>query len=234
MNHTKRLFSILTILMIFASGMMGQQPVSIVYQGTLTDMEGDVITGKKIRADMAFLDTEGNTIYSFFKETAVDDYGTFGIEAENIPEWVLEGKTHLIRISLFSMGEDDWLMDGKFDLDYTLIDESAGDEHAFVMKRFEGLILDAVNEGELWQFTDLYPFAYLSSRFMISFNKEISDPEDIQILCNEFFNEPAWKEDAMMEKASEEGMAPVEAPKARSRGIKGGYAVGGYHDDDDK
>lgn len=228
MKRTKRILSLLTILLTGTLILSGQKPVTIVYQGTLTDMEGEIIANKQIRADLSFLDEQGNSVYSVIEEDRISENGTFDLTVMDIPEWISDDNAYRIRITLYSTTGENWLMDGTFDLDYTLTAEKAGNAYTYTLKRFEGLILDARNEGQLWQFNDLYPFAYLSSRFMISFNSDIKEPEDVEILCNEFFNAPGRGEDAMMEKA-----APAAESKTRSRGLKGGYAVGGYQDDDD-
>jgi hypothetical protein len=214
-------------MMLLASALTGQKPVTIVYQGTLTDMEGDIISDKQIRADLSFLDDQGNSVYSVIEESRISEYGTFDIAVEDIPEWISDDNTYRIRITLHNTAGENWLLDGTFDLDYTLTAEKTGSTYTYILKRFEGLILEARSEGQLWQFNDLYPFAYLSSRFMISFNSDISEPEDVEILCNEFFNTPGEGEDAMKK------AAPAAQSEQRSRGLKGGYAVGGYQDDDD-
>lgn len=77
--------------------------------------------------------------------------------------------------------------------------------------RFDGQQLNIANLNPVFRFNDVRPFDHLSSIFMISFSKELNNPQEIIQICSK------------TKIGTDENAAPSK------RGIKGGFAVGGYN-----
>jgi hypothetical protein len=143
------------------------------------------------------------------------DLGNFTIVFQNIPSIFSDNSSkEMVDLVIVMSSDGEWLENGRFLLKYHLT--KLGPE-SYNITRFEGQELNINFKHPIWEFRDLYPLAYLSSKFMISFNPDLTDPDKIIQACYEL--DPSQN---------------ITAPPSKSRGVKGGYAVGGYRSDQKK
>ncbi len=210
-NQTRCVLFAMTILL--SALVNAQSPVTIVLKGTLTDMEDVNISNETFEAQLRIINTSEKILLDLKIPLTSSESGEFTLPARDIPKIFNEGagiEMVDIEINIFTDGNSSWLPDGKFGVKYHL--EKTGDG-VYKLTRFEGQTLDQLSENMVWSFNDIYPLAYLKSNFMFSFNPEISDPDVLIAACEE------------LNASAMEKMAPAPV---QERGIKGGYAVGGY------
>jgi len=205
------------LLAIFAGCMSfnlsAQSPETIIITGTLADINEDRIAGEQCDVKLTMI-SQNDTVAAFNTEVSTDENGRFTYYVSDLPELFGEaGRSDSVRIvlTIIPSTENDWMEETAYPVSYTLLKKGP---HQFVMKRFEGQVLEHAYSEPVGTFSDSYPFGYLATSFIISFSTDMKDPEVIIEAARQ-----------MMPEEMEEA-AP---PPSDKRGIKGGYAVGGYH-----
>ena len=215
MRRAFKHISLLAILAISASLLIAQTPVTIIFNGSLTDIEGEAVAGEKCFVNITYTGESGDKLHNETTSVVTDDRGSFSLVQNELPLLFKEtssGNTVSIQVEISAAENAEWLNDETFSIKYHL---SRTAPEAYEMTRYEGQKLNYTYQGPVWVFSDVYPFGYLKSTFMISLSDEYKDPDKLRIICNK------------MQGASED-VAP-DAPA--KRGLKGGYAVGGYQKD---
>ncbi|MFC2080132.1 hypothetical protein ACFLRQ_01520 [Bacteroidota bacterium] len=212
--RTLKFYSYLVSLFIFSNGLLtAQNPVSIIYEGVLTDSNGAFVSQEDCIVRLSI--TNSNDLLLFINEISVttSDLGAFIFSAENLkqlPAGVNEQELATIEIIIRPKGRASWIESDELKITYDLTQNGPDD---YSMLRQEGEVLNYSMQKPVWEFSDIYPLEMLSSRFMISFSNEITDKESIILICK------TMKGGEDVEKAE---------PSPSKRSIKGGYAVGGY------
>lgn len=204
----KKFASLFLIIFSFASTtLMGQGPSGMVYEGILSNIEGEILTETSISVTFKIEKSGREVLFDKLLEKKTNEYGKFFVRAATIPDADLsEGKLS-IEIVLHPEENDIWMEEKDFKLKYYL---EMPEEDEYSMTRFEGQKLTSASTKPVWVFSDSYPFGYLSSTFMVSFSKEITNPEEIILISNK------------LRPQVEENESPA------NRGLKGSPAVGGY------
>lgn len=201
----------------------GQSPSTILFSGDISDIENNPIAEKEFTTNIIFSSSE-TEIVSFKEETSSNINGEFLLVLNDLPElFTKEMENQKIDILITLVSDEDWLDEEEFSVKYSFEKQMIEDPEAnndskkvlFEINRFEGQKLSSLNTNTLFKFTDAYPFAYLKSEFFVSFSEDITDPDSIII--------PLLKEEHQQQKAKD-----ISTP-AKSRGLKSGYAVGGYN-----
>jgi hypothetical protein len=206
------LSSLIFAALIFSSGILfAQNPTTIVCQGTLTDINGNSIASENCIVRFSIENTDDEQLFTMETTETTNETGVFTLIVENLPEvFSTNTEKELVNIELLIKSSEGstWHEDDKFNVIYHLEKKGAND---FTLTRHEGqkLVLSVINP--VWVFSDVYPIAYLSSKFLISFSKDMTDPESI----------------IQISKKSHLEVEPAQAAPLK-RGLKGGYAVGGY------
>lgn len=201
-------FSFVVLLIVFSGSVQGQSPVTIVFRGTLADVEKLAISNETCEIKAEILNSRENLLYQTEGQFVTDDSGKFIFPLRDLPP-ILSSTSSLVDISFQITSEAAWLPGGKFLVKYHLQQIS---NEELQLTRFEGQKLESLKAGPLYVYSDKYPLAYLKGVFLLSFTEDLQEPERMVQLYLE------------MTGPKVEG-AP--APPA-DRGIKGGYAVGGY------
>jgi len=177
-----------------------QSAVFVEFHAQLTDIEENPITEDSCELMITLVDQlSGETLYTATTHTATDAQGWIGLDL---------GK-QLIRAGLKLQlvfkptAATKWLEQGdKFSINYRF--EKGNGLNGVAVVRSEGTELELITVNGASIFSDPYPFAYIKGGFLLS-----KAPVPEQVL-------------ALRQKID----AGYELP---SRGVKGGFAVGGYN-----
>ncbi len=209
----KRILISALIAGVFSCHLLSQSPETVVISGVLTDINEQSISGKMITTQLEMI-TSGDTLFHFETGLQTGEEGDFTFFVKELPRIFKEdeagGSADLV-LTIIPAEEDEWMPEESFQVSYSLERSSPG---TYMMTRFEGQKMNALQSDPVWSFSDIYPFGYLETMFIISFSENLTDPGELIEIARQ-----------MMPEAVEEA-APAPAEK---RGIKGGYAVGGYH-----
>jgi hypothetical protein len=193
----------------------GQNSIDLTFQGLLSDIQGNRIAAEPFDLSMKVLSVADQTIlWEARSATGTDPEGWFSFTINGISAYLTENgkltRPLVIQLSFFPREGTHWLRKGDdFQVSYTLSPIAVTGDVQLKMTRTEGSELIIHTEDHLYAFKDQYPFAYLTGGFLITDQPPISQGsvEDLQ----------QWlSPDSEMEK------------DAASRGIKGGFPVGGY------
>lgn len=197
---------------VFSCHLLAQNPETIVVSGILKDIEEQPVSQEKITTRLEMI-TSGDTLFHFDTGLQTEKNGNFTFFVRELPaifrEDEAEGSANLV-LTLIPADESDWMKEEKFQVSFTL--EKSSPE-SYTMTRFEGQEMNQHHSDPVWSFSDIYPFGYLETMFIISFSDSLTDPAEMISIARQ-----------MMPEVHEEA-SPAPAQK---RGIKGGYAVGGY------
>jgi hypothetical protein len=192
-----------------------QNPTTLICEGTLTDIDGNFVSGEDCLVSFSLTNSKDKVLFENEYTLTSDNSGELLFVVKNLPAlFTDDAKEEFanLEINLKSAENSSWLEEGEFSTNYKLVRKGADD---FVMTRYEGQTLNFSLMSPVWEFSDIYPLGYLSSRFMISFSSDIADEESIILICKMMHGDDANFEDK-------------ETAPPSKRGIKGGYAVGGY------
>jgi hypothetical protein len=206
-----RSFLALTALsLLLHTGISGQDPVTIVFSGTFTDIGETIVPAAACDITFSMIQQE-KILLEQTATVTTDDSGNAAFFVTGIPEVFNDEELQTVDviITLRAKEGSEWMLEDEFMVKYHL--EKAGPD-GYRMIRFEGQRLDYAFSDPVWYFTDVYPFGYLKSKFIVSFSDRISDPESVIAIFNE----------QIVPSLEAVPPAPVE------RGLKGGYAVGGF------
>lgn len=210
----------LALAIFMFSTSFAQDPSVITIESQLSDIEGTNISNSEIGASLLILNSSGQLSYENDFSLTTNDQGVFLMYIEDIPDLFVNGEGSdpvVMKITLTSSENDTWLEEDQFVVKYMLKCEGDKENRAYSLTRTEGQQLNYEYQSDIWKFQDIYPFAYIKSTFLFSFNKDITDAKSLLMVANEFFKESELDEEDMVK----------EKEAAPSRGIKGGYAVGG-------
>jgi hypothetical protein len=91
----------LAILMVMAVNAAAQAPNSIIYQGRLTDTDGDAITDSTdVTFEIFAALTGGSNIYNITQKVGPDDNGVFTIELTGVTSTVLNGSKRYLQLTV--------------------------------------------------------------------------------------------------------------------------------------
>lgn len=223
MKNVFHKLSLLALAMFIFTISHAQNPAVIAIESQLTDIEGEILPCAEMNISLHVLNSSGKLSYEVDKAIKTDDLGNLKLCIEDVPTLFVEGTSSdpaIIKISITSTGDDDWLEEKEFVVKY-LITTDNKENPEYSLTRMEGQKLNYEYLSDIWKFQDIYPFAYIKSTFLISFNEEIADGKSLIMVANEFFGE---SEDMM---GDGDTVKENEAPP--SRGVKGGFAVGGLN-----
>ncbi|MEX0988561.1 MAG: hypothetical protein WD052_13870 [Bacteroidales bacterium] len=197
-----------------------QSPVTILFNGVLTDIEDTSISNDTVNIDFTIISSDEEPLFNKKITVPTTAAGEFMADFTNLPELFNSSANRQlvdIVVVMNSVNGASWMDQKDFMVKYHF--EKLGNEE-YSITRFEGQTMEHYDMHPLWDFNDVYPFGYLNSRFMISFSTELSDPNSIIAILDDI---PVPEE--VYEEAAP---APMAAPPPPQRGVKGGYAVGGY------
>lgn len=193
----------------------GQTSIDLNFQGVLSDIQGRRIANEPFNLSLKVVSTgDQSVLWEAVSSTSTDKEGWFSFTINEIATFLKkDGKftnTVVIRMEFFPKEGTRWLRQGDdFFVSYTLSPVTTDDDIQLKMIRTEGSELVAHTEDHLYAFKDRYPFAYLTGGFLITDKPPVSQGsiDDLQ----------QW-------------LSPGEEidDHAGSRGIKGGFPVGGY------
>lgn len=190
-----------------------QDNISLHFQGVMKDIEENLIKNDKFKLTVNVLDAPaGTTLWEKSLQVTTDEEGWFGFGMEEFDRLFGDEQSGSAKVSvhlgLFPLPESKWIEQGNdFLVSYTITRIIGNDSILFTITRMEGSKLQTVQQEHLLFFSDSYPFAYLQGGFILTSDNTSENIEALQSII---------KGDA----------AGSEA--ARSRGIKGSFAVGGY------
>jgi hypothetical protein len=197
----------------FLASVSGQTEYELTFQGLLADIEGTAIMEDTFTLAIQIHPVnKQNMLYEYTSQAETDGTGWFGFTISNIAEFMMEEdgswKSIVLQMEFSPNTHTDWIKEGNdFLVNYTLAPSKiAGD--LFQMTRMEGSGLEVYSEEHLHAFRDHYPFAYLTGGFLITDQPPI---------------------DSLSITDLRQWLTPTEEDEdAASRGIKGGFPVGGY------
>jgi len=226
MKQIIRKLLLLVITVSIFTVVNSQNPSTIVLQSQLTDIEGEVVQNAALTTSIIILNSAGQQCFESEETLSTDGNGVFQISIQDFkPLFIKKSDSDPVVIQLTIKSDDEagWLEEDEFIVKYLLKSESFDGFIEYSITRMEGQKLNFEYQSDIWMFTDIYPFAYMRSIFFFSFNEDITDPESLLLAAKSMFDTKEAAEESEME----------SPPPPSSRGIKGGYAVGGYNKTDD-
>lgn len=210
MVNMRSFLTVTALTLLLHTGVCGQDPVTIVFSGTFTDIGEKIVPAEAFEVTFSMIQQDEILLVQTATVTT-DDSGNAAFYVTDIPKIFNEQELQTVDviITLRAKEGSEWMLEDEFMVKYHL--EKAGPD-GYRMIRFEGQRLDYAFSDPVWYFADVYPFGYLKSKFIVSFSDRISDPESVIAIFNE----------QIVPSLQAVPPAPVE------RGLKGGYAVGGY------
>lgn len=200
--------SLIIILMLFTDLLNGQSPVTIVFKGALADDQELAIKNESCAITAEIRNSQEQLFYQTEGQVITDDRGVFIFPLTDLPA-LFSTPTGMVELTLQITSNSSWLAEGKFSVKYHIQRIAANN---LQITRFEGQKLNKEIFNPLEIYSDVYPLAYLKGVFLLSFTEELKDPDKILGIYLEMDH-------------PEVENAP--SPPA-DRGVKGGYAVGGY------
>jgi len=216
MNPTKKKLALVTAgILAGILSLTGQTTIDLNFQGMLSDIQGRKIADEPFDLSLKIISGSDKTVlWEALSSTRTDSEGWFSFSINEISAYLMEdGKFSdplLIQLELLPNSGTNWLRKGEdFLVSYTLSPVSIDNSVHLKMTRMEGSELVVHTEDHLYAFKDQYPFAYLTGGFLLTDQPPVNEAsiEDLK----------QWlSPDSKME------------GEAASRGIKGGFPVGGY------
>ena len=189
-----------------------QQSMDLSFQGMLADIEGNRISNEQFDLSLRVLSGSGDLLWETVSKTSTDEEGWFGFPINDISRFLeRDGKpgTAVIWLEFLPNDNTRWIRkNDNFKVSYTLSAKSQGETTELVITRMEGTDLMAHVEENLFAFRDPYPFSYLTGGFLVT-----APPIT-----------KSSKEDLRNWLSPDEDLEESSA----SRGVKGGFAPGGY------
>ena len=202
-----------TLFICFVGSITGQTGYQLNFQGLLADIEGHAIIEDTFRLTIHLRGiNDSENLFEHDSIVATDKEGWFAFTIDHVTKYMMSEdgtwKPILLQLEFNPDTHTEWLDQGSdFLVTYTLEpSKSAG--ALFQMTRMEGSSLEVYSETHLHAFRDLYPFAYLTGGFLITDQPPI---------------------DSLSVADLRQWLTPGELDEEdTSRGIKGGFPVGGY------
>lgn len=212
----------LILLALFLAGSAySQNPSTIALKSHLTNIEGEVVANAKIDASLIVINSEGKQCFDVEQSIITKADGSFSLFMQDLPPIFTKGKASepaVIQLTITSPSGDSWLEEDKFLVKYLFTKTGNAQFTEYSLTRMEEQKLNHEYATDIWKFDDVYPFAYIKSSFLVSFNDDITDAESLILAAEALFDANEAEDKAPSNK--------VKPPS--SRGIKGGAAVGGY------
>lgn len=205
---TAALFS----LLLSASG---QADIDLSFQGLLTDSNSERIPGAAFDFTVKLVSSEpGQTeLWSHSDAICTDEDGWFSFSIPEISQYLDIDedvkKSVVIRMNLLPNSKTTWLRKGDdLMVTYTLKPTMKDDAIYLEMSRMDDQKLTVHLEDHLYAFKDEYPFAYLTSGFLLT---------DMPPLENNSLRDlKQWI------------VPELTKDSSATRGVKGGFPKGGY------
>jgi len=204
---------ITTLINLSLSSLFSQESLQLNYQGIIRDK---IIEGS-FRLNINILsETESITLWKNSLLIATDDKGWFGFEIKDFERFFDEhhvnSSTLTIQLALSPTEDTRWNdANNSFEISYTIKRFVRSDSLLFQITRMDDAELLFHQFEDVLFFSDPYPFSYLQGGFMLSLD---TTHEKLVNLRANIKRDP--------DSSGEE---------TKSRGIKGGFAVGGYSRD---
>ena len=210
-----RSFTVFLLLSIISSaGILAQPVIELRFQGLLTDGNGQRITGDSFEMTVKLTNAApGQTeLWKESKRIQSDEDGWIAFTIPDVAPYIMNngnpGEAVVISLECLPNNQTRWLGKGEdFMVSYTLTPSKKGNEIHLKMTRMEGSELTDHFQDNLSVFKDEYPFAYLTGGFLLSDTPPVNE---------------SYTEDL------KEWIAPSGSDeKTATRGIRGGFVVGG-------
>lgn len=202
-------------LIAAATFVTGQTAIDLAFQGMLSDIQGKRLSNKQFNLSVRVLSVPGHEIMWQRRSAAeTDEDGWFGYRIPNISPYLLKDgqmkASVIIQMEFLPDSTTSWMKKGDdFKVSYTLTPTLIDQSIHMKMTRMEGSDLVLHSEEHLCAFKDQYPFAYLTGGFVLTDKPPVSK--------NSIADLRQW-------------LSPSDQvePGEGSRGVKGGFPVGGY------
>lgn len=211
----KHLILVAACLFVTAISVTGQPTIDLAFQGMLTDIQGKRICNEQFNLSLKVLSDPGKKIlWQNEKPIETNEEGWFGYSIPGISQFLMQdGQMKapvIIQMKFLPGSETGWMRKGDdFLVSYTLTPTLVDRSIQMKMTRMEGSDLVIHSEEHLYAFKDQYPFAYLTGGFVMTDQPPVSK--------NSIADLRQW---LLPSGQVEDG--------ATSRGVKGGFPVGGY------
>lgn len=209
---------IFTLLFSFAAtSLFSQGSVRLNFEGIMKDIEENRIAEDEFKLLINVISNPSGEILLEKSHTLLTDkQGWFGFDIGEFDRFFTLDQsgtsTIFINLELIPTRNSKWIEQGRsFPVSYKILKVAKSDSLLFEIARMEGSRAEELrflNQDDMLFFRDTYPFGYLQGGFMISLDLS---SEKLAILRNII---------------DEDSDTSGEATK--SRGVKGGFAVGGY------
>lgn len=213
MRNIRTLFT--TFLFILAMNTVtAQEPVVIVFNGTLASSETQT-ANRDCHIDFFMHNEALEPLLVRSVKVSTDSAGQFAFFIRDIPAVFTSGAripsakiTIAIQPNAASAGAG--MEDTR--VEYTLRKTGLT---GYSITRMDNQVMEQSYDQQVWSFWDVSPCTYLTGSFYISFYNNLTDVNRIYQL--------GWQQQMKMQQGPGAGaVTPLQ------RGIKGGYAVGGY------
>lgn len=215
MNRIKKrmILSTAVLLGLVLSG-MGQSTFDLNFQGMLADIQSNRIANEQFDLSIKVLSEAGASLWEVKSAAKTDEEGWFGFPIQGFSRFLLDQgqirETVVIRMEILPNEMTKFLRKGDdFMVSYTVKPSQVGGELNFSITRMEGTDLAVHSEEHLYAFKDQYPFAFLTGGFLLTDKPPVNKGSEADL-----------KQWVSPDEESVEGTA--------SRGVKGGFATGGY------
>lgn len=209
MKSTIKISSSLFILIFCLNISKAQSPVSMIYQGVLNSEGNEAISHKNIMLKITFL-TPSNEEITYKDTLKTDELGSFSYALYDIPKMFNKTGNEIVRANIeIDLLENVKGVESITDVEYSLSKEIQKKQYAYKMVRNSDFKeMYSIQKRDNWGFSDEYPFGHLCSAFKFTTQEGKTEAKNIDVTFDE-------------------KKCCIPFP-SKTRGLKGGFAVGGY------
>jgi len=189
-----------------------QGPEAIVFFGTLTSND-TYLANQGCNIEFSLVSEAHEPLLVRRVDLSTDSSGHFAFYIRDIPAVFTSGsRIPSVKIAISIQAADTYALFGKEGIyvEYTLRKTGLT---GYTIARMDNQEMEHSYDQQVWSFWDINPYTYLTGSFYISFYKNLTDVNRIYQL--------GWEQ-------QQRSVPEVGTLAPKHRGIKGGYAVGGY------
>lgn len=215
-SSRKKISLVFTALFAVILATSGQATIELNFQGLLTGSSGEKLINESFEFTAKLISSEPgkSELWNYSASTSTDEDGWLTFSIPEISQYLnMEGEERnsiVIQLEFTPNSNTKWLAQGEnFLVTYALIPSMKDDAIYLKMSRMDSSELTVHLEDHLYAFKDDYPYAFLTSGFLLTDSPPLtkSSLDDLR----QWISPDSSKDDPA------------------SRGVKGGFPKGGYH-----
>lgn len=191
---------------------IAQEPAAIVFYGTLASND-TYIANQRCNIEFSMISEVHEPLLVRRVDLSTDSLGHFAFYIRDIPAVFTSGaRIPSVKMAISIQAADTTSLLGSEGMNVTYTLRKTG-LTGYTITRMDDQEMAHSSDQQVWSFWDVDPYTYLTGSFYISFYKNLTDVNRIYQL--------GWEQ-------QQRSTPEMDTVPPTQRGIKGGYAVGGY------